>query len=59
MTLLLMPDEKILSAVSLEGEGVNGYILPVGDGSIAIIGERGERMQEIEQRVVNSVKWST
>ena len=59
VTLLLMPDEKILSAVSLEGVGVNGYILPVGDGSIAIIGERGERMQEIEQRVVNSVKWST
>ncbi len=58
ITLLLMPNEMVSSPVSLSGESVNGIILPVGDGSIAIIGEREERIQELEQRVVDSVEWS-
>ena len=58
VTLLLMPDEAIDGAVSLEEEGVNGVILPVGDGSIAIIGESEERLDEIEDQVVDSVTWT-
>ncbi len=59
VTIILMPDEKVDSAQSLAGRNINGIILPVGDGSIAIIGESGERLEEIEQDVVNSVMWST
>lgn len=58
ITLLLMPDESVSSPVSLTGESVNGIILPVGKGSIAIIGEREERIENLEQRVVDSVEWS-
>lgn len=58
VTLLLMPEEMVSSPVELSGESVNGIILPHGDGSIAIIGEREEGIQEIEQRVVDSVEWS-
>jgi hypothetical protein len=58
ITLLLMPDEMVHGAVSLSGESVNGVILPHGDGSIAIIGERDERIEELERRVVDSVEWS-
>jgi hypothetical protein len=58
VTLLLMPNEMVSSPVSLLGEGVNGVILPVGNGSIAIIGERDERIQDLEQRVMDSVEWS-
>lgn len=58
ITLLLMPDEKVDGAVPLDGESINGVILPVGDGSIAIIGEREENLNEIEKRVVDSVSWS-
>lgn len=58
ITLLLMPDEMVDGAVPLSGESINGVILPVGDGSIAIIGEREENLSEIEQRVVDSVTWS-
>lgn len=59
VTLLLMPDEHVDSAIPLEGEAINGVILPVGDGSIAIIGERDEQLEQIENRVVNSVRWRT
>jgi hypothetical protein len=58
VTLLLMPNEMVSSPVSLMGKSVNGVILPHGDGSIAIIGEREERIQDLEQRVVEAVEWS-
>ena len=58
MTLLLLPDEMVHGAVILSGESVDGVILPHGSGSIAIIGEREERIEELKRRVVESVEWS-
>jgi hypothetical protein len=58
VTLILMPDEMVDGAVQLEGESVRGVILPVGNGSIAIIGERDEPLERIEQRVIQSMQWS-
>ncbi len=58
VTLLLLPDEMVHGVVTLSGESVNGVILPHGDGSIAIIGEREERLEELKRRVVDSVEWS-
>jgi len=58
VTLLLMPDEMVDGVITIDGESVNGVILPVGSGSIAIVGERDELLGEIEQRVVDSVEWS-
>lgn len=58
VTLLLMPEEMVSAPVSLMGESVNGVIMPVGNGSIAIIGVREERIEELKQRVVDSVEWS-
>jgi hypothetical protein len=58
ITLLLMPEEMVTMAVPLTGESISGVILPMGSGSIAIIGARGERLDEIQERVVNSVEWS-
>ncbi len=58
ITLLLMPEEMIDGAMTLDGKGVNGVIIPMGNGSIAIIGERDEPLDEIEQRIIDSVEWS-
>lgn len=58
ITLLLMPEEMIDQATTLDGKGVNGVILPMGDGSIAIIGERDEPLTELEHKIINSVEWS-
>jgi len=57
VTILLMPEEKVSAAQTFFGESVNGVILPVGNGSIAIIGEEGESLEKIEERVKNSVTW--
>jgi len=60
VTLILMPEEEIDAAIPLSGEHVHGVIVPVGSGSVAIIGERSEQLEEIDeigQRIVKSVEW--
>ena len=58
ITLLLMPEEMVTMPVPLSGKSINGVILPVGNGSIAIIGGRDERLDAIQERVLSSVEWS-
>lgn len=60
VTLILLPDEQIDEAIPLSGEHVHGVIVPVGGGSVAIIGERRRQLGEIDeirQRIVESVEW--
>jgi hypothetical protein len=59
VTILLMPDEEIAAAQTFYGDNVHGVILPVGNGSIAIIGAREEPLERIEKSVLSSVAWST
>ena len=59
VTILLLPDERIDAATPLEGQSVQGVILPVGDGSIAIIGDREEALGPIQENVLQAVTWTT
>ncbi|MGI9249493.1 MAG: DUF3379 family protein [Woeseiaceae bacterium] len=59
VTILLMPEEEVAEAAPLDGDNVKGVILPVGNGSIAIIGDREELLEPIQKNVVNSVTWTT
>jgi hypothetical protein len=59
VTILLMPEEMLDAAVELSGDNVRGVMLPVGDGSIAIVGPREERLEDIRQNVLKSVTWTT
>jgi hypothetical protein len=58
ITILLMPFEMVDMPIKLSGQSIEGVILPVGNGSIAIIGERGEAIDEVGTRVTDTVKWS-
>lgn len=59
ITILLMPHEKVDATRVLDGVNVHGVILGVGEGSIAIIGDREEPLEKVEQNVLGSVMWST
>ena len=59
ITILLMPEEKIDEVMPIDGNNVKGVILPVGDGSIAIVGDREEQLESIQKNVVKSVTWTT
>ncbi|HEX5788206.1 MAG TPA: DUF3379 family protein [Woeseiaceae bacterium] len=59
VTILLMPQEK-LDAPERIGNGVlSGVLLPVGDGSIAIVGEDPQDLERLEETMKNSVTWRT
>ena len=59
ITILLMPEEKVEQSTPLDGNTVHGVILPVGDGSIAIIGPREESLEPIQENVRASLTWTT
>ena len=59
VTILLMPEEPLAEATPLEGVNVHGIILPVGRGSIAIIGDREEALEPIQEDIIDSVTWTT
>jgi hypothetical protein len=59
VTILLMPEEAVSGNSEFMDENVNGVILKVGDGSIAIIGGKEESLKNIEERIKNSVTWDT
>jgi hypothetical protein len=59
VTILLMPEEKVDETTPLDGNAVHGVILPVRDGSIAIIGPREEFLEPIQENVRASLTWTT
>jgi len=59
ITILLMPEEKLAEATALDGVNIKGIMLPVGSGSIAIIGDREEQLDQVKKNVLDSVMWST
>ncbi len=58
ITILLMPEEAVAEAISIDGDNVHGVILPVANGSVAIIGAREEKLEQVEKSVLDSVRWS-
>jgi len=59
ITILLMPHEKVAAAIVLDDENSHGVILPVGDGSIAIVGAQEENLEAVQKQVLQSVAWRT
>ena len=59
ITIMLLPNEKISAAISLNDENSHGVILPVGDGSIAIVGSREEKLEDVQKKILQSVTWET
>lgn len=59
VTVLLMPQQSVAEETLLVGDGMRGVIVPVGDGSIAIVGSSAEQLDPIRQNVMNSITWAS
>lgn len=58
VTVLLLPDEEVAEPVAVEEDGFRGVIAPLAvGGSIAIVGEPGDEIDEIQNRVADAVRW--
>lgn len=58
--VLLLADERLEQPAPLElpEEGLEGFILPLGRGSIAILGDEGEPLEPLGERLTGAVEWS-
>lgn len=57
VTVLLMPSEHIAKKSSIEDGRFKGVMLPTPNGGMAILGESGESLREIEHKVLSSIEW--
>lgn len=58
VTILILPEEPIEAAIALDNADYHGSIIPVGDGSVAIIGRKGESIDEIREKVGSAIRLS-
>lgn len=57
VTVLFMPNEAVATRTLVQDERFNGVIVPADQGSYAIIGERDEPLDVIEQRLSDVVNY--
>lgn len=58
VTVLLLPDEDVPSAIPVAEDGFEGTIVPLEQGgSIAVVGESGTAVEEIQREVAAAVQW--
>lgn len=59
VTVLIMPEEEMSRPIVVEEEGRRGRIVPYRNGALALVGERLEPLDPIEQRVRSTLRWPT
>ncbi len=57
VTVLIMPGEKIPAARRFRSERFDGELMPIANGSVAVVGERNEDVGRIARRVAQSIRW--
>jgi len=57
VSLLFMPGEYIAAGMQFDSQGLHGVIVPNSAGSLAILGQPGERVQEIAVQLNPRVRW--
>lgn len=59
VTVMLLPEEDVAAPTAIEEDGFMGTLVPVeGGGSVAIVGEPDEPLEEIRDRLLQAVRWS-
>jgi hypothetical protein len=57
VTLILMPDKPVATALRLTKDGLNVSILPAGAGSLALVAESDALVQGAETDLLRAVRW--
>jgi hypothetical protein len=57
VTVMLLTDEQLAGALMLDEDGFFGRIVPVGSGSVAIVGTEQPIDTAAEERILGAVEW--
>jgi hypothetical protein len=55
--VLLLPREFVSEPVPIHSKKLEGMILPTRNGSMALVGQHGEQLQQIAQKIRQAVSW--
>lgn len=55
--VLLIPKEFVSKRVTIESKKLEGMILPTCNGSMAVVGQHGEQLLQIAQKMRQAVSW--
>ena len=58
VTVLIMPDEKIARRQVIGNGRFNGVILPVAEGSMAVVGENAAAITSVEMLMQKAISWN-
>ncbi len=58
ITVLMLPDVSINKEKMVSDNRFHGSIIPTGSGSIAIIGEKNESLNEVKQTIKQKLSWA-
>jgi hypothetical protein len=56
VTVLIIPGEQVQARTAVSDERFEGYIVPTRYGALAIIGERGEQLEEIQRALASTMR---
>ena len=57
VTVILMPNQPLHSRTRLTREGLTSVVLPAGKGSLSIVADSPQALQEIEEAVLEKITW--
>lgn len=58
VTMLYIPHESIKHDFRIENSRFDGMVMPAAQGALAVVGERGESLHELTERLENNIKWA-
>ena len=58
VTVMLLPEEKTAGITTFDEDGYRGVLIPVGEGSIAVISGSEESTEEVRNNFTDKVAWS-
>ena len=59
VTVLLMPGEYVDAAMDISSARFTGRIIPTDYGSIAVVGEHGEALDNISDNIIRNIRWTS
>ncbi|GMQ75150.1 MAG: DUF3379 domain-containing protein [Gammaproteobacteria bacterium] len=57
VTVIIMPGERLTRPGHISRGKRSGLLLPYAGGTMAIVSERAQRLDELEDRIRNAVRW--
>jgi len=57
ITVMMLPDSPVNSQHLISDKRFNGLIMPAGKGSMAVVGEKGESLKLLQEKLIENIRW--